>query len=365
MPIPGEEWGNINKFEKPYVGLRDIDIRETTPLDAISHAADEVFSPNVDVQSDLYAIILRKEPDAISSGKRLSRFRCYIISGFNAEIPFSLQSLGYPSQSISRKKIPIDSLTIEMFPIFTCDSESLSNSLSNAKEGTIVRVDFENRDNLSGPRITSTTSFSPVVSEKTMETISLYKNNIDKKLSPTQQLSSQINTSETQRRLRRKSLSKTNNRKLNFLWPVPKSNPSDNPKSRFGDRQLDSGAIKPHKGIDIGGQTGDEVLASESGVVSSVRFYRGGYGTHIILQHNKNGKKVYTLYAHLSKTLVRQGQSVSKGQKIAEVGSTGNSKNPHLHYEIRVDNNNRSSSVEPYVHIENLPKDVNGNEIIQ
>ena len=365
MPIPGEEWGKINKFEKPYVGLRDIDLRETTPLDAISHAADEVFSPTVDVQSDLYAIILRKEPDIVSSGKKLSRFRCYIMSGFNAEVPFSLQSLGYPNNSTSKKNRPIDSLTSEMFPIFTCDSESLSNSLSNAKEGTIVKVDFENRDNLAGPRILSTTSFAPVVSEKVTETISLYKKNFDKKLSISQQVSSTINTEETQRRLRKKSLSKTNNQSLRLLWPVPNSKPSDNPKSRFGDRQLDSGTIKSHRGVDIGGELGDDVLSSENGVVHSVRYFKGGYGTHIVIEHNLIGKKIYTLYAHLSETLVSVGQSVSKGQRIGRVGSTGNSKNPHLHYEVRVDGNNRPSSVEPYVHIENLPKDVNGREVIQ
>ncbi len=92
-----------------------------------------------------------------------------------------------------------------------------------------------------------------------------------------------------------------------------------------------SGQWKYHSGMDIGCQYGDSVWASDSGDVI-LAGVNGGYGNCIMIDHN-NG--YYTLYGHLSSIGVVVGQSVSQGQYIGAVGSTGVSTGPHLHFEIR------------------------------
>lgn len=89
-----------------------------------------------------------------------------------------------------------------------------------------------------------------------------------------------------------------------------------------------------HTGIDIACHNGAQIYAAEDGIVEKASWHQGGYGYHIIINHN-NGKK--TLYAHLLKNLqVRAGQSVEKGQLIGYMGSTGRSTGSHLHFEVIV-----------------------------
>ncbi len=86
-----------------------------------------------------------------------------------------------------------------------------------------------------------------------------------------------------------------------------------------------------HPGIDFKGRTGDPVKCTASGrVVYSGR--AGGYGNCVRIRHI-NG--IETWYGHLSRILVHEGQSVTVGQMIGKVGSTGRSTGPHLHYEVR------------------------------
>lgn len=94
-----------------------------------------------------------------------------------------------------------------------------------------------------------------------------------------------------------------------------------------------------HNGIDLSGKTGDPITASFEGVVKYAGWL-GGYGNAVILSH---GSGVETLYAHASKITCSTGQRVSKGDKIAEVGSTGRSTGPHIHFELR----NNGSSINP------------------
>ncbi|MNM92812.1 Murein hydrolase activator EnvC precursor [compost metagenome] len=77
---------------------------------------------------------------------------------------------------------------------------------------------------------------------------------------------------------------------------------------------------------------GAPIKASKSGKVVTAS-YISGYGNTVILDH---GSGIQTLYAHSSSLAVSVGQTVSQGQVIAYVGSTGNSTGPHLHFEIRV-----------------------------
>ena len=99
--------------------------------------------------------------------------------------------------------------------------------------------------------------------------------------------------------------------------------------SRFGARWGRS-----HKGIDIGAPQGTTIYAAASGTVTFAQYgYGGGYGNHLIISH---GNGVTTLYGHCTSLLVSEGQSVTQGQAIATVGSTGSSTGNHLHLEIRV-----------------------------
>lgn len=115
-----------------------------------------------------------------------------------------------------------------------------------------------------------------------------------------------------------------------YLWPVSGGYVS----SGFGYRSAPkAGASSFHQGIDIAVSVGTAVMASSAGTVVSAG-WQSGYGYVIYLQH-ADGRQ--TRYGHLSKILVRSGQSVAQGQKIALSGNTGNSTGPHLHFEIRID----------------------------
>ena len=99
--------------------------------------------------------------------------------------------------------------------------------------------------------------------------------------------------------------------------------------SRFGSRW---GSV--HKGIDIGGSTGDPVLSSDEGTVTFAGWNDGGYGYLVILDHG-NGYQTY--YAHLDEILVQEGYIIEKGYQLGKLGSTGRSTGPHLHFEVRKD----------------------------
>ncbi|WBU59449.1 DUF5930 domain-containing protein [Paracoccus albus] len=87
-----------------------------------------------------------------------------------------------------------------------------------------------------------------------------------------------------------------------------------------------------HKGIDLAGPTGTPVLATGDGVVKFAG-RQSGYGNIIIVEHALGTE---TRYAHLSKIRVQAGQKVSRGSQIGDMGNTGRSTGPHLHYEVRV-----------------------------
>ena len=87
-----------------------------------------------------------------------------------------------------------------------------------------------------------------------------------------------------------------------------------------------------HTGLDISAPKGTAIKAAASGTVTFAG-YKGSYGNMIVISH---GNGVQTYYAHCSKLYGKVGQTVSQGQSIAAVGSTGNSTGPHLHLEVRV-----------------------------
>ena len=116
-----------------------------------------------------------------------------------------------------------------------------------------------------------------------------------------------------------------------FTWPTPSCHYIT---SNFSPRRKNpvSGIYKRHTGTDIGASYGAAVVAANGGRVT-LAGWNSGYGNCIIIDHG-GGKA--TLYAHLSAYSVSSGQSVSKGQRIGSVGSTGNSTGPHLHFEVLI-----------------------------
>jgi murein DD-endopeptidase MepM/ murein hydrolase activator NlpD len=86
-----------------------------------------------------------------------------------------------------------------------------------------------------------------------------------------------------------------------------------------------------HQGVDLSGEMGDPILAADGGTVILEKNDPGGYGNFIVVDHG-NGR--LTLYGHLDQFRARQGESVKKGQRIGDMGNTGRSTGPHLHFEV-------------------------------
>ena len=113
------------------------------------------------------------------------------------------------------------------------------------------------------------------------------------------------------------------------LWPVV-----GKLESSFGGRRNPFGGsgYEFHTGQDIDAQTGDPVVAGATGTVTFAGV-QNGYGNLVVIDH---GGGLTTRYGHLSHIDVAQSQTVTRGQFIGRVGSTGRSTGPHLHYEIRI-----------------------------
>lgn len=103
--------------------------------------------------------------------------------------------------------------------------------------------------------------------------------------------------------------------------------------------------IRMHWGVDIGAPRGKTIIATADGVVSQAGWV-SGYGWTVVVDH---GYGFRTAYAHCQKLLVKNGDPVKRGQAVAEVGSTGRSISPHLHYEVRVS----GMKINPYKYINN------------
>ena len=114
-----------------------------------------------------------------------------------------------------------------------------------------------------------------------------------------------------------------------YRWPIPGKTPG----SAFGWRMHPiAQEMRFHAGEDIAANSGTSILAADGGTVATAA-YSSSYGNYVMINHG--GGRV-TLYAHMSSMAVSFGQSVTKGQVIGYVGSTGLSTGPHLHFEVRV-----------------------------
>lgn len=201
--------------------------------------------------------------------------------------------------------------------------DSFSEALNN-----LLNCIFYNSSTTQSNLRTPLTSYSISSTSETIDNI------IRKALSPTNYFKQKLDSNATNKNFatRISSLAKTTTNYIKetigkFITPV-----RGILTSGFGPRRRPTvGASTNHKGLDIAAQTGTKVIATNSGRV----IFRGksrGYGNLIIIDH---GNGTTSRYGHLSKFNISQGQEVDQGQKIAEVGSTGISTGPHLHFEIR------------------------------
>lgn len=135
-----------------------------------------------------------------------------------------------------------------------------------------------------------------------------------------------------------------------FIWPA--GGGATYISSYYGKRSLNGW----HGGIDItrpgGKSTGCPVYAAEDGTVKLAKASGSGYGYHVIIDH---GNGVQTLYGHMKagSLLVKAGQKVKRGQQIGQIGSTGFSTGPHLHFEVRINGNKVNPA--PYLGIKSKP----------
>lgn len=133
-------------------------------------------------------------------------------------------------------------------------------------------------------------------------------------------------------------------------WPVPSRAASSSSLSSgyvSRNRPIGSGS-EFHTGYDIPASYGSAVVAAEAGTV----IYAGwmsGYGNTIMINH---GNGLVTLYGHNSSLTVSKGDTVSRGQQVAKIGSTGNSTGNHCHFEVRI--NGSHTNPEPYLGVPNI-----------
>ena len=123
--------------------------------------------------------------------------------------------------------------------------------------------------------------------------------------------------------------------------------------NEFGFRRNPFGgrAYEFHPGMDIDGERGDEVLAPANGTVISAG-YKGGYGNMVEIDH---GNGLTSRYGHMSKIETEVGKHITRGDLIGQVGSTGRSTGPHLHFEVRLND----KPINPRLFLPPEPADLN------
>jgi murein DD-endopeptidase MepM/ murein hydrolase activator NlpD len=205
--------------------------------------------------------------------------------------------------------------------LITQKKEEISKQQEDLEKQKRLYTRLQNQNKYEQNRYISTIQNSQAELSKIQKDRRLLEEALDELESLSKSMESQI------RDLQNKSKSSLGSGK--YIWPV-----SGDITSYFGNRMHPIlKKRKFHSGIDIAAGSGMPIAASDYGVVIfSGR--NGGYGLMITLDH---GSGISTIYAHCSQLLAKKGETVSKGQIIAKVGSTGLSTGPHLHFEVRKD----------------------------
>lgn len=148
--------------------------------------------------------------------------------------------------------------------------------------------------------------------------------------------------------------------KSNMIASIPSIQPVSNKDlkrvvSGYGMRTHPIYKIKKfHEGMDFTASIGTPIYATGNGKIEKTGYARGGYGRHVIINHNYGYK---TIYAHMNEVIVKKGQEIKRGEIIGYVGNTGLSDGPHLHYEVEKDGKKVNPSF--YYHNDLTPEEYN------
>ena len=255
-------------------------------------------------------IILENKPQKNKTGKRLMKqiFLCFSIYMFfyiinNSNYIFSEEFLNRTKQIFTENT--------NIYNIYLNIKNNLINSLST-KEEEIVENTIENQ----------TENNNVIIENQISESLSLNDENIG---GATEAIKENIETEENKETLLDKDV-KYIKENINFIVPV-----QGKISSTFGWRTPTTKTVpKYHTGLDIAANTGTIIKSATEGTVI-LSSSEGDFGNHLKIQSGE----IIIVYAHCNKLYISEGEYVKQGQEIGEVGTTGNSTGPHLHFEIR------------------------------
>ena len=266
-----------------------------------------------------------------SAGKRLSRFLLYILTAGIlgvAVVAFIENTIGSQKERMQAREIAFMQLQYDILNDKINNIDALLGEMQD-RDDNIYRMIFE-----AEPIPTSIRKAGYGGSNR-YEALNGYENSKIVK-----ETAKKIDVVESQLYVQSKSYDEVYNmakNKAQMLSCIPAIMPVKDVdiyriSSHFGKRTDPFYKVqKMHSGIDFSAPVGTHIYCTGDGVVEKVMTGSGGYGINIIIDHGYGYK---TRYAHLNKSLVKKGQKVKRGEFIAEVGNSGKSTGPHLHYEV-------------------------------
>jgi len=193
--------------------------------------------------------------------------------------------------------------------------EQINSEVRNEQSNNVVTQNVENQTNINNEN------------ESKQNTEQISKNNQEIGIGGSNSSEEVVATSSSEKNQKTQMEKDAEYIKNNFKLQIPVKGEIT---SHYGKREKTEIISENHRGIDIGVVVGTTIVSAMDGIVSVVS-NEGDYGTHVKIIN----KDITTVYAHCSRILVKEGDTVKKGQKIALSGNTGNTTGPHLHFEIQ------------------------------
>ena len=267
----------------------------------------------------------------LSGGKRLGRFLLYIftagILGFSV-VALIEKTIGSPKEHMQAREIEFLQLQYDILNDKISNIDALLGEMQD-RDDNIYRMIFE------AEPIPSSIRKAGYGGTNRYEALNGYENS-----EVVKETAKKIDIIESQLYVQSKSFDDVYNmatRKADMLSCIPAIMPVKNMdiyriSSSFGYRTDPFYKVqKFHGGMDFSAPIGTPIYCTGDGVVERVTIGNNGYGNNVVVNHGFGYK---TRYAHLDASLVKVGQKVKRGEKIALVGNSGKSTAPHLHYEV-------------------------------
>lgn len=214
--------------------------------------------------------------------------------------------------------LPHDSEVLEENNIIQNQEDDITTKNQENSEETIKEENIQIQESIGGGGENTT----EVIADNQVELEGMSANLLENQIQKNPEITTETLTEEQQMQKDAEEIKA----KINFIKPLVGTI-----TSRFGWRDPEVSSVsKYHTGIDIAANEGTDIIAATNGKVI-LASSEGAYGNHLKIQV----EDIIIIYAHCLKLNVNEGDEIIQGQKIAEVGSTGNSTGPHLHFEIR------------------------------